>query len=103
MPGRTDNEIKNLWHTHIKKKLGKMGTNPLAHKPRPSDHLPTDDNIHQNHDAQPSEESREVNEQEQDKLQENEGMSLWKSLYSPTLMIIHPQKTLQWKLTMPFL
>ncbi|KAL1820433.1 hypothetical protein ACET3Z_015302 [Daucus carota] len=72
MPGRTDNEIKNLWHTHIKKKLSKMGTNPPTHKPHPSDHLPTD--IHQNHDAQPSEESREVNEE--DKLQENEGMSL---------------------------
>ncbi|PSS16013.1 Transcription factor like [Actinidia chinensis var. chinensis] len=34
LPGRTDNEIKNYWNTHIRKRLLKMGINPVTHSPR---------------------------------------------------------------------
>ncbi|KAF7805868.1 transcription factor MYB102-like [Senna tora] len=34
LPGRTDNEIKNYWNTHIRKRLLRMGIDPVTHTPR---------------------------------------------------------------------
>ncbi|KAE8680168.1 Transcription factor MYB3 [Hibiscus syriacus] len=34
LPGRTDNEVKNYWNTNIKKKLLRMGIDPVTHTPR---------------------------------------------------------------------
>ncbi|MED6194994.1 hypothetical protein PIB30_033810 [Stylosanthes scabra] len=34
LPGRTDNEIKNFWNTHLKKRLIQMGFDPMTHQPR---------------------------------------------------------------------
>ncbi|GLT79791.1 hypothetical protein SLA2020_512660 [Shorea laevis] len=32
LPGRTDNEIKNYWNTHLSKRLISQGTDPTTHK-----------------------------------------------------------------------
>ncbi|GMN41894.1 hypothetical protein TIFTF001_011111 [Ficus carica] len=34
LPKRTDNDIKNYWNTHLKKRLTKMGIDPVTHKPK---------------------------------------------------------------------
>ncbi|XP_076893318.1 transcription factor MYB17-like [Bidens hawaiensis] len=33
LPGRTDNEIKNLWNTHLRKRLVSKGIDPQTHEP----------------------------------------------------------------------
>ncbi|XP_057454585.1 transcription factor MYB17-like [Lotus japonicus] len=42
LPGRTDNEIKNLWNTHLKKRLISMGIDPQTHEPVASSTYPID-------------------------------------------------------------
>jgi transcription factor MYB, plant len=37
LEGRTDNEIKNYWNTHIRKKLMRMGVDPVTHQRLPPD------------------------------------------------------------------
>ncbi|GAV77574.1 Myb_DNA-binding domain-containing protein [Cephalotus follicularis] len=42
LPKRTDNEIKNYWNTHLKKRLAKLGIDPVTHKPKNDALLSTD-------------------------------------------------------------
>ncbi|KAK4742220.1 hypothetical protein SAY87_000221 [Trapa incisa] len=54
LPGRTDNEIKNHWNTHIKKKLKKMGIDPVTHQPIITTTTPSSDPPKEQEQALPS-------------------------------------------------
>lgn len=44
LPGRTDNEIKNHWNTHLSKRLRSQGTDPNTHKMLPPTNFDDDHN-----------------------------------------------------------
>ncbi|KAK9116670.1 hypothetical protein Sjap_015617 [Stephania japonica] len=50
LPKRTDNEIKNYWNTHLKKRLANMGIDPVTHKSK-SDNLCSSVDGRPNNDA----------------------------------------------------
>ncbi|KAH7532286.1 hypothetical protein FEM48_Zijuj04G0003700 [Ziziphus jujuba var. spinosa] len=60
IPGRTDNEIKNYWNTHLSKKLISQGIDPRTHKPllnSPDSSSPPHPRHHP-HDTKPSSSSK---------------------------------------------
>ncbi|CAL5436606.1 unnamed protein product [Camellia sinensis] len=47
LPGRTDNEIKNVWHTHLKKRLNQNKTTPVTKQPQSTTNIQIYDQITQ--------------------------------------------------------
>ncbi|KAA8521906.1 hypothetical protein F0562_012780 [Nyssa sinensis] len=77
LPGRTDNEIKNHWNTHIKKKLLKMGIDPVTHEPLQREASTTKTSSHADH-------SPESDNGHHMQLSENNGTTSSENSCSPT-------------------
>ncbi|PPS02030.1 hypothetical protein GOBAR_AA18628 [Gossypium barbadense] len=89
IPGRTDNEIKNYWNTHLSKKLISQGIDPRTHKPL---NLITHKSPQINHDHVPkSNPSPPIpNPSQSQNQQVDKSMEKWKNTESATLIMAEP-------------
>ncbi|KAJ0266171.1 Transcription factor MYB29 [Hirschfeldia incana] len=62
LPKRTDNEVKNYWNTHLKKRLIDQGIDPVTHKPLASN---PNQAIHKTSEFQDDSNPSSLNEQSQ--------------------------------------
>ena len=70
MPGRTDNEIKNFWNTHLKKRLKSLGIDPKTHEPVASS------TIYPNHKSHASISTRHMAQWESARLEAEARLSI---------------------------
>ncbi|KAL7258914.1 hypothetical protein ACSBR1_004925 [Camellia fascicularis] len=77
LPGRTDNEIKNLWNTHLKKRLLSIGIDPQTHEPSSTLNIP-------NRKPPSSPSTRHMAQWESARLEAEARLSKESSLFNPT-------------------